>query len=155
MTKLLLKGCALPIHPSEGFMHLHRASMEFASHMGLRFVIHTFKNHRNPSAFQSSLKKSSYFWVTDGLDSSGKQNRCDGSVYWTAAITKHHFLVIWQDLVQWGAEIPQRCSEDTFLHLTYKNMIWWALWPKTWRKKKKKERVREPVKLIICVTENA
>lgn len=81
-------------------MHLHRASMEFASHMGLRFVIHTFKNHRNPSAFQSSLKKSSYFWVTGGLDSSGKQNRCDGSVYWTAAITKHHFLVIWQDLVQ-------------------------------------------------------
>lgn len=68
--------------------------------MGPQFVIHPFKNPKSPSAFLSGLRKSSYFWVTGGLDSSGKQNKCDGSVYWTAAITKHHFLVIWQDLVQ-------------------------------------------------------
>lgn len=154
MTKPLLKGLLSSQPPHWRFLHLHHESMEFTSDIGPHFVIHPFKNCMNASDFQSSLKKSSYFWVTGGLDSSGRQNRCDGSVYWTAAITKHHFLVIWQDLVQWGAEIPERCSEDTFLHLAYENKIWWALWPKAWRKKEK-EGETEPVKLIICVMENA
>lgn len=109
---------------------------------------------RNPSAFQSSLKESSYFWVTGGLDSSGKQNRCDGSVYWTAAIIKHH---------SFPCNLARPCSVRS---RDPTEMLWryfpaFGLWEQDMMSsvakglKKKREREREPVKLIIYVMENA